>query len=142
MGNIQDTATMPVSKKMKVQREHRKAEAAGTRAPVKANGLPVKAPKPTSLCANCRKEIVNTNLKQLEFTPRRMTRSCGPRRSAGRISSREMLRSLIRYLERGLDTGLGRDSEGWALEVVFAALHWVGRDTWALFCFYGLGYAA
>ncbi|KAF8854792.1 hypothetical protein BDZ45DRAFT_805508 [Acephala macrosclerotiorum] len=73
---------MPVSKKMKaavapplptsasaslqVQREHRKAEAAGTRAPVKANGLPVKAPKPTSLCANCKKEIVNTNLKQLE----------------------------------------------------------------------------
>ncbi|EPE35641.1 hypothetical protein GLAREA_11341 [Glarea lozoyensis ATCC 20868] len=57
---------MPVSKKMKVQRDHKKAEAAGTRAPVKANGLPVKAPKPTSLCANCRKEIVNTNLKQLE----------------------------------------------------------------------------
>ncbi|KAH8663374.1 hypothetical protein BGZ60DRAFT_529649 [Tricladium varicosporioides] len=57
---------MPVSKKMKIQREHKKAEAAGTRAPVKANGLPVKAPKPTSLCANCRKEIVNTNLKQLE----------------------------------------------------------------------------
>jgi hypothetical protein len=32
-----------------VQRDHKKAEAAGTRAPVKANGLPVKAPKPTSL---------------------------------------------------------------------------------------------
>jgi hypothetical protein len=32
-----------------VQRDHKKAEAAGTRAPVKANGLPVKAAKPTSL---------------------------------------------------------------------------------------------
>jgi hypothetical protein len=64
---------MPVSKKMKVcanskpkpsirncdqelirnflqiQRDHKKQEAAGTRAPVKANGLPVKAPKPTSI---------------------------------------------------------------------------------------------
>lgn len=30
-----------------IQREHKKAEAAGTRAPVKANGLPVKAPKET-----------------------------------------------------------------------------------------------
>ncbi|TVY34686.1 hypothetical protein LOCC1_G008361 [Lachnellula occidentalis] len=63
---------MPVSKKMKVdspshvQRDHKKAEAAGTRAPVKANGLPVKAKKPTSICANCRKEIINTNVKQLE----------------------------------------------------------------------------
>lgn len=35
--------------RIQIQREHRKAEAAGTRAPVKANGLPVKAPKPTSL---------------------------------------------------------------------------------------------
>lgn len=35
--------------RLQVQREHRKADAAGTRAPVKANGLPVKAPKPTSL---------------------------------------------------------------------------------------------
>ena len=32
-----------------VQREHKAAEKAGTRAPVKANGLPVKAPKPTSI---------------------------------------------------------------------------------------------
>ncbi|KAK3311984.1 hypothetical protein B0H66DRAFT_571030 [Apodospora peruviana] len=56
---------MPISKKAKIQREHKKAEAAGTRAPVKANGLPVKAPKPTSICAYCRKEVVNTNSKQL-----------------------------------------------------------------------------
>lgn len=33
----------------KIQREHKKADKAGTRAPVKANGLPVKAPKPTSI---------------------------------------------------------------------------------------------
>jgi hypothetical protein len=32
-----------------IQREHKKADKAGTRAPVKANGLPVKAPKPTSI---------------------------------------------------------------------------------------------
>lgn len=32
-----------------VQRDHKKAEAAGTRVPVKANGLPVKPPKPTSI---------------------------------------------------------------------------------------------
>jgi hypothetical protein len=35
-----------------IQREHRKAEAAGTRAPVKPNGLPVKAPKPTSIVSS------------------------------------------------------------------------------------------
>ncbi|KAK7947904.1 uncharacterized protein PG986_008790 [Apiospora aurea] len=48
---------MPISKKARVQREHKAAEKAGTRAPVKANGLP---------CQNCRKEIVNTNKVQLE----------------------------------------------------------------------------
>lgn len=37
------------NKNAQVQREHKKAEKAGTRAPVKANGLPVKAPKPTSI---------------------------------------------------------------------------------------------
>ncbi|EMD97711.1 hypothetical protein COCC4DRAFT_144490 [Bipolaris maydis ATCC 48331] len=57
---------MPISKKDRIQREHRKAEKAGTRAPVKANGLPVKPPKPTSICQNCRREIVNTNKAQLE----------------------------------------------------------------------------
>lgn len=30
-------------------KEQKKADAAGTRAPVKPNGLPVKAPKPTSI---------------------------------------------------------------------------------------------
>ncbi|KAJ8113541.1 hypothetical protein OPT61_g4346 [Boeremia exigua] len=43
------TITMPISKKARIQREHKAAEKAGTRAPVKANGLPVKAPKPTSI---------------------------------------------------------------------------------------------
>ncbi|KAF2006455.1 hypothetical protein P154DRAFT_482331 [Amniculicola lignicola CBS 123094] len=57
---------MPISKKDRIQREHKKADKAGTRAPVKANGLPVKAPKPTSICQNCRREIVNTNKVQLE----------------------------------------------------------------------------
>ncbi|KZM21395.1 uncharacterized protein EKO05_0006157 [Ascochyta rabiei] len=57
---------MPISKKARVQREHKAAEKAGTRAPVKANGLPVKAPKPTSICQNCRKELVSTNVPQLE----------------------------------------------------------------------------
>ncbi|OSS54380.1 hypothetical protein B5807_00684 [Epicoccum nigrum] len=55
---------MPISKKARVQREHKAAEKAGTRAPVKANGLPVKAPKPTSI--NCRKEMVATNKPQME----------------------------------------------------------------------------
>ncbi|KAK8105184.1 hypothetical protein PG999_008543 [Apiospora kogelbergensis] len=36
---------MPISKKARVQREHKAAEKAGTRAPVKANGLPVKPPQ-------------------------------------------------------------------------------------------------
>lgn len=39
----------PAYSLLQVQREHRKAEKAGTRAPVKANGLPVKPPKPTSI---------------------------------------------------------------------------------------------
>ncbi|KAK3687772.1 hypothetical protein B0T22DRAFT_457989 [Podospora appendiculata] len=58
---------MPISKKARVQREHRKGDADGTRAPVKDNGKPVKAPKPTSICQNCRREIVNTNKIQLEI---------------------------------------------------------------------------
>ncbi|KAI7786872.1 hypothetical protein LA080_002342 [Diaporthe eres] len=57
---------MAVSKKMKIQREHKKAEAAGTRAPVKANGLPVKAPKEMVICTNCRREMVKSNVKPLE----------------------------------------------------------------------------
>ncbi|KAI6785013.1 uncharacterized protein J7T54_008107 [Emericellopsis cladophorae] len=57
---------MPISKKDRRAREQKKGDADGTRAPVKANGLPVKPAKPTSICANCRKEIVNTNKIQLE----------------------------------------------------------------------------
>ncbi|CBY01577.1 predicted protein [Plenodomus lingam JN3] len=45
---------MPISKKDRIQREHKKADKAGTRAPVKANGLPVKAPKPTSITRRLR----------------------------------------------------------------------------------------
>ncbi|KAG6359111.1 hypothetical protein INS49_012631 [Diaporthe citri] len=52
---------MAVSKKMKIQREHKKADLAGTRAPVKANGLPVKPPKETVICTNCRREMVKSN---------------------------------------------------------------------------------
>jgi len=57
---------MPISKKDRIAKEHKRADAAGTRAPVKANGLPVKAPKPTSLCAFCRKEMVRDNRIQME----------------------------------------------------------------------------
>ncbi|KAK1579577.1 uncharacterized protein LY79DRAFT_563726 [Colletotrichum navitas] len=60
------TVKMPISKKARIQREHKAAEKAGTRIPHKPNGLPVKPPKPTSICKNCRKEIVNTNKAQLE----------------------------------------------------------------------------
>lgn len=76
---------------MQIQREHKKAEAAGTRAPVKANGLPVKPPKemvtvrafllfqifcvntpnraPTDRlpqCQFCKKELVKAFTAQLE----------------------------------------------------------------------------
>ncbi|KAF2428830.1 hypothetical protein EJ08DRAFT_614764 [Tothia fuscella] len=57
---------MPISKKDRRTRDQKKGDAAGTRVAVKPNGNPVKAPKATSLCANCKKEIVNTYLKQLE----------------------------------------------------------------------------
>lgn len=40
---------MPISKKARVQREHKAADKAGTRVAVKANGLPVKTPKSTSV---------------------------------------------------------------------------------------------
>ncbi|TKA83045.1 hypothetical protein B0A55_00818 [Friedmanniomyces simplex] len=57
---------MPISKKDRIHREHKKAEAAGTRIPVNPNGTPVKAPKSKSICAFCRKELESTNLKILE----------------------------------------------------------------------------
>ena len=40
---------MPISKKARVQREHKAADKAGTRVAVKPNGNPVKAAKPTSI---------------------------------------------------------------------------------------------
>lgn len=43
------SATLWLTIQPQIQREHKKADKAGTRAPVKANGLPVKAPKPTSI---------------------------------------------------------------------------------------------
>ena len=57
---------MPISKKDRIHREHKKAEAAGTRIPVNPNGTPVKAPKAKSICQFCRKELVRDNKKQLE----------------------------------------------------------------------------
>jgi hypothetical protein len=57
---------MPISKKDRIAREHKKADAAGTRAPVKANGLPVKAAKEKVVCKFCRKEMVKENRLQLE----------------------------------------------------------------------------
>nr|POE88415.1 hypothetical protein CFP56_11643 [Quercus suber] len=57
---------MPITKKDRIAREHKKADAAGTRVKVNPNGTPVKAAKPKSICAFCRKELDNTNLKILE----------------------------------------------------------------------------
>ena len=57
---------MPISKKDRIHREHKKAEAAGTRVPVNPNGTPVKAKKEMSICAFCRKELARDNKKILE----------------------------------------------------------------------------
>ncbi|KAK3620826.1 hypothetical protein LTR56_023158 [Elasticomyces elasticus] len=57
---------MPISKKDRIHREHKKAEAAGTRTPVNPNGTPVKVPKSKTICAFCRKELEATNIKILE----------------------------------------------------------------------------
>ncbi|KAF2171778.1 hypothetical protein M409DRAFT_18011 [Zasmidium cellare ATCC 36951] len=57
---------MPITKKDRIKKEHKKGDAAGTRAAVLPNGTPVKAAKPKSICAFCRKELDNTNLKILE----------------------------------------------------------------------------
>ncbi|APA08893.1 hypothetical protein SS1G_02713 [Sclerotinia sclerotiorum 1980 UF-70] len=56
---------MPISKKDRIAREHKKADKEGTRAPVKANGLPVKPAAPKSKCEFCKMELVNTNKAQL-----------------------------------------------------------------------------
>ncbi|KAI4834400.1 hypothetical protein E4T44_08837 [Aureobasidium sp. EXF-8845] len=57
---------MPISKKDRIHREHKKAEAAGTRIPVNPNGTPVKPKKATSICVFCKKEITSSNLAVLE----------------------------------------------------------------------------
>lgn len=59
-------ATMPISKKDRIHREHKKAEAAGTRVPVNPNGTPVKPKKEKSICQFCRKELDRDNKKILE----------------------------------------------------------------------------
>jgi hypothetical protein len=55
---------MPISKKDRIHREHKKAEAAGTRIPVNPNGTPVKPKKATSICVFCKKEIVSLDYAQ------------------------------------------------------------------------------
>ena len=57
---------MPISKKDRIHREHKKAEAAGTRIAVNPNGTPVKAPKEKSICQFCRKELARDNKAILE----------------------------------------------------------------------------
>lgn len=49
---------MPISKKDRISREHKKADAAGTRVPVNPNGTPVKPAKAKVICAFCRKDLV------------------------------------------------------------------------------------
>ena len=51
---------MPISKKDRISREHKKADAAGTRVPVNPNGTPKKPPKAMSICVFCKKELVST----------------------------------------------------------------------------------
>lgn len=102
---------MPISKKDRIHREHKKAEAAGTRVPVHANGTPVKKPKATSICAFCKKELVSLLelclsltrilsdtsyyrlVPTLPFSSSTLppTPTSGPRRSAGPTSSSEPL---------------------------------------------------
>jgi hypothetical protein len=58
------SSKMPISKKDRIHREHKKAEAAGTRIPVNPNGTPVKPKKATSICVFCKKEIVSLDYAQ------------------------------------------------------------------------------
>ncbi|CAD0082894.1 unnamed protein product [Aureobasidium vineae] len=60
---------MPISKKDRIHREHKKAEAAGTRVPVNPNGTPVKKPKATSICVFCKKELHAGKPKLIPDTP-------------------------------------------------------------------------
>merc|ERR1712080_422538 len=58
--------TMPITKKDRIAREHKKADAAGTRVQVHKNGTPVKPKKEMTICNFCRKDLVAENLKILE----------------------------------------------------------------------------
>ena len=57
---------MPITKKDRIAREHKKADAAGTRVQVHKNGTPVKAKKEMSICQFCRKDLARDNKKILE----------------------------------------------------------------------------
>lgn len=57
---------MPITKKDRIKKDHKKAEEAGTRIAVHKNGTPVKAAKEKSICQFCRKELPRDNRKQLE----------------------------------------------------------------------------
>ncbi|KAL1588698.1 hypothetical protein WHR41_02671 [Cladosporium halotolerans] len=57
---------MPITKKDRIAREHKKADAAGTRVQVHKNGTPVKPKKEMTICNFCRKDLVAENLKILE----------------------------------------------------------------------------
>jgi hypothetical protein len=56
------TSISKLSSRTQIQREHKRDDKAGTRAPVKANGLPVKAPKPTSLVRGTLREALSPAL--------------------------------------------------------------------------------
>jgi hypothetical protein len=64
---------MPISKKDRIHREHKKAEAAGTRIPVNPNGTPKKVPKATSICVFCKKELVSLRYLSVPQCLRRPT---------------------------------------------------------------------
>jgi len=63
---VKQSAVMPISKKDRIHREQKKAEAAGTRVPINPNGTPVKPKKEMSICAFCRKDLPRDNKKILE----------------------------------------------------------------------------
>ncbi|KAK3701757.1 hypothetical protein LTR37_015277 [Vermiconidia calcicola] len=57
---------MPITKKDRIKKDHKKAEAAGTRIAINPNGTPKKTPKAISTCVFCKKELISSNLKNLE----------------------------------------------------------------------------
>ncbi|KAK5169319.1 uncharacterized protein LTR77_005294 [Saxophila tyrrhenica] len=80
---------MPISKKDRISREHKKAEAAGTRVPVNPNGTPKKPAKEKSICVFCRKELARDNKKILEYVEER--KPCHIRRRAAREHAQRRL---------------------------------------------------